>query len=48
MLAKRLEHPGVMTQGETIEALEGHLRDADRLLSLEEVPADARVKTLDI
>jgi predicted RNase H-like HicB family nuclease len=47
-LGKLLEHPEVMTQGETIEELEENLRDAYRLLILDEVPADARVKTLDI
>jgi predicted RNase H-like HicB family nuclease len=37
-----------MTQGETIEDLEEHLRDAYRLLILDDVPADARVKALDV
>ena len=47
MLAREmLEHPEVITQGETIEDLEEHLRDAYRLLILDDVPADARVKTL--
>jgi predicted RNase H-like HicB family nuclease len=45
-LGKLLEHPEVITQGETIEDLEEHLRDAYRLLILDDVPADARVKTL--
>jgi predicted RNase H-like HicB family nuclease len=47
-LGKLLEHPEVMTQGETIEELEENLRDAFRLLILDDVPADARVKTLDV
>jgi hypothetical protein len=37
-----------MTPGETIEDLEEHLRDAYRLLILDDVPADARVKALDV
>lgn len=45
-LGKLLEHPEVMTQGETIEELEEHLRDAYRLLILDDVPADAQVKAL--
>jgi predicted RNase H-like HicB family nuclease len=45
-LGKLLEHPEVMTQGETIEDLEEHLRDAYRLLILDDVPADAQVKPL--
>jgi predicted RNase H-like HicB family nuclease len=47
-LGKLLEHPEVMTQGETIEALEEHLRDAYRLLLLDDVPADGQVKALDV
>jgi predicted RNase H-like HicB family nuclease len=35
-----------MTQGETIEELEENLRDAYRLLILDDVPADAGVKAL--
>jgi predicted RNase H-like HicB family nuclease len=47
-LGKLLEHPEVMTQGETIEELEENLRDAYRLLILDDVPAEAQLKTLDI
>ena len=47
-LGKRLEHPEVMTQGKTIEALEEHLRDASRPLVLDDVPADAHVNALDV
>jgi predicted RNase H-like HicB family nuclease len=45
-LGKILEHPEIMTQGETIEELEENLKDAYRLLVLEDVPADAQVKEL--
>jgi predicted RNase H-like HicB family nuclease len=45
-LGKLLEHPEVMTQGETIEELEENLRDAYRLLLLDDVPAEAQVKAL--
>ena len=45
-LGKLLEHPEIMTQGETLEDLEEHLKDAYRLLVLEDVPADARMKEL--
>ena len=47
-LGRLLEHPGVMTQGETVEELEEHLRDAFRLLVLDDVPPEARVKPLEI
>jgi predicted RNase H-like HicB family nuclease len=45
-LGKLLEHPEIMTQGETLEELEENLKDAYRLLVLEDVPADARMKEL--
>ena len=45
-LGKLLEHPGVMTQGEAVEELEEHLRDAFRLLVLDDLSAEARVKAL--
>jgi predicted RNase H-like HicB family nuclease len=47
-LGKLLEHPEVMTQGETVEELEENLRDAFRLLVLDDVPADAQVKALEV
>jgi predicted RNase H-like HicB family nuclease len=37
-LGKILEHPEIMTQGETVEELEENLRDAYRLMVLEDVP----------
>jgi predicted RNase H-like HicB family nuclease len=45
-LGKLLEHPEIMSQGETLEDLEAHLKDAYRLLVLEDVPTDAQVKEL--
>jgi len=45
-LGKLLEHPEIMTQGETLEELEENLKDAYRLLVLEDVPADAQMKEL--
>jgi predicted RNase H-like HicB family nuclease len=47
-LGKLLQHPDVMTQGETIEELEENLRDAYRLLILDDVPADAQIKTIEV
>jgi predicted RNase H-like HicB family nuclease len=47
-LGKLLQHPDVMTQGETMEELEEHLRDAYRLMILDDIPADAQIKTLEI
>jgi predicted RNase H-like HicB family nuclease len=45
-LGKILEHPEIMSQGETLAELEENLKDAYRLLVLEDVPADAQVKEL--
>jgi len=45
-LGKLLEHPEIMTQGETVEELEENLKDSYRLLVLEDVPADAQMKEL--
>jgi predicted RNase H-like HicB family nuclease len=45
-LGKILEHPEIMTQGETLEDLEENLKDAYRLMVLDDVPADAQVKEL--
>ena len=39
-LGKLLEFPVVMTQGETVEELEENIKDAYRVLILEDVPAD--------
>jgi predicted RNase H-like HicB family nuclease len=45
-LGKILEHPEIMSQGETVEELEENLKDAYRLMVLDEVPADAQMKEL--
>jgi predicted RNase H-like HicB family nuclease len=45
-LGKLLEHPEIMSQGESLEELEENLKDAYRLLVLEDVPANAQVKEL--
>ena len=45
-LGKVLEHPGIMTQGETIQELEENLKDAFRLMAFDEVPSDYRTKEI--
>jgi predicted RNase H-like HicB family nuclease len=45
-LGKILEHPEIMSQGESLEELEENLKDAYRLMVLDEVPADAQMKEL--
>ncbi len=45
-LGKLLEYPEVMTQGETLEELEENIKDAYRLLVLEDVPEEHQIKTI--
>ena len=45
-LGKILEHPEIMTQGETVEELEENLKDAYRLIVLDEVPEDYQMKEI--
>lgn len=45
-LGKLLEYPEIMTQGETLEELEENIRDAYRLMVLEDVPVDHQTKTI--
>jgi predicted RNase H-like HicB family nuclease len=45
-VGKLLEHPEIMTQGETLEELEENMKEAYTLMTLEDVPADHEVKEL--
>jgi predicted RNase H-like HicB family nuclease len=45
-LGKLLDHPEIMTQGETLEELEENLRDAYKLMAFEDVPVDHKIKEL--
>jgi predicted RNase H-like HicB family nuclease len=45
-LGKLLEHPEIMTQGETLEELEENLKDAYRLMTMEDVPDDYQIKDI--
>lgn len=45
-LGKLLEHPEIMTQGETLEKLEENLKDAYRLMVWEDVPDDYEMKEI--
>jgi len=47
-LGKLVDHPEIMTQGETIEELEENLRDAYRELLLEDVPDRYEIKDIAI
>lgn len=45
-LGKLLEHPEIMTQGETLEELETNLREAYLLMAMEDVPEQYDVKEI--
>ena len=47
-LGKILEHPEIMTQGETIEELEENLRDAYTMMVMEDVPEDHQVREIPV
>ena len=43
-LGKLLEHPEIMSQGETIQELEENLKDAYHLMVLDDVPDNYQIK----
>lgn len=45
-VGKLLEHPEIMTQGETLEELEENMKEACMLMTLEDVPKGHDVKEL--
>jgi len=47
-VGKLLEHPEIMTQGETLEELEENMRDAYLLMTMDDVPENRQVKELSI
>lgn len=47
-VGKLLEHPEIMTQGETFEELEENLRDAYRLMVMDDVPDRYETKEIAI
>ncbi len=47
-LGKILEHPEIMTQGESIEELEENLKDAFRSMLMDDVPSDYKLKEISV
>jgi len=47
-LGKILEHPEIMTQGETIEELEENIKDAFLLMVMDDVPVEHKMKEIAI
>ena len=47
-LGKILEHPDIMSQGITIEELEENLKDAYKLMLMDDVPSDYQLKKISV
>ncbi len=47
-LGKLLEHPEIMTQGETLEELEANIREAYLLMAMDDVPDEHQLKAIAI
>ncbi len=47
-LGKILEHPEIMTQGETLKELEENIKDAYQLMILDDVPENYEIKELTV
>jgi len=45
-VGKLLEHPDIMTQGETLEELEENMKDAYRVMVLDDVPETYEMKEI--
>jgi predicted RNase H-like HicB family nuclease len=45
-LGKLLEHPEIMTQGETLEELEENMKDAYYLMVMDDVPEGYQTKEI--
>ncbi len=43
-VGKLLEHPEIMTQGETLEELEENMKEAYMLMTMDDVPEEYEVK----
>ena len=47
-LGKLLEHPEIMTQGETLEKLEENIKDAYMMMAMDDVPEKYETKEIAI
>jgi predicted RNase H-like HicB family nuclease len=45
-VGKLVDHPEIMTQGETVEELEENMVDAYRMMILEDVPFEHKTKEI--
>jgi len=47
-VGKLIEHPEIMTQGETLEELEENMKDAYMLMTMEDVPENGNHKVKEL
>jgi len=47
-LGKLLEHPEIMTQGETLDELEENIKDAFLMMAMDDVPREDKLKAIAI
>ena len=47
-LGKLLEHPEIMTQGESLEELEKNIKDAYLLMAMDDVPEEHQMREIAI
>jgi predicted RNase H-like HicB family nuclease len=45
-LGKLLDHPEIMTQGESLEELEENLKDAYQMMLMDDVPEEYKIKEI--
>jgi predicted RNase H-like HicB family nuclease len=45
-IGKLLDHPEIMTQGETLEELEENMKEAYMLMTMDDVPQKHKIKEL--
>jgi predicted RNase H-like HicB family nuclease len=45
-VGRLLEHPEIMTQGETLEELEDNMKEAYLLMAMDDVPEEHKIKEL--
>jgi len=45
-LGKLMEHPEIMTQGETLEELEENIKDAYRSIVMDDMPGNFQIKEI--
>jgi predicted RNase H-like HicB family nuclease len=45
-VGKLIDHPDIMSQGETLEELEANLKEAYMLMVMDDVPDEHEIKTI--